>query len=338
MKQYEKGIYTLANDAVYDQLIALLNSIRRNMSKDLPICIIPYDDRMDKVKAAIKKYKNVFIFDNEKILKKYERFGFKLINYIVKKKKLEFDETFKSRIKMFRRFSIFEGVFNKFIFCDADTLVMKKNNDVFNKLKNYDFVFDDWEHKKAKADAPLNMDLILKNVFFNEKKIRMNFHSDDFFGSKKEESKKNTLSEVQRKLFSENNIDWIRQPSVAFFFCYYTLVLNKKNYNYTFANNPKKRTGNIAGVDHFVEKNKVLYNKEGMKPIHRIHYMGYSSVDFVRLCKGEDVGLPHQELFLYYRFMNEPEKMPKILKKAIFYVLVKRQLLELINRIKNKLQ
>ena len=35
------GIYTLANDRVFDQLVALLNSIEVNISPDIPVCVIP---------------------------------------------------------------------------------------------------------------------------------------------------------------------------------------------------------------------------------------------------------------------------------------------------------
>ena len=41
-----EGIYILANDYVYDHLIALLNSIEANAAKEIPICIIPYDDNI----------------------------------------------------------------------------------------------------------------------------------------------------------------------------------------------------------------------------------------------------------------------------------------------------
>ncbi|MEQ8973540.1 MAG: hypothetical protein RIE73_24505 [Coleofasciculus sp. C1-SOL-03] len=44
------GIYTLANDAVYHQLVALLNSIEVNVSPDIPVCVIPYDERLERVK------------------------------------------------------------------------------------------------------------------------------------------------------------------------------------------------------------------------------------------------------------------------------------------------
>jgi hypothetical protein len=58
------GIYTLANDAVYDQLVAFINSVEANVSKDIPICVIPYDDRLNLIKAEIAKRPNVTLFDN----------------------------------------------------------------------------------------------------------------------------------------------------------------------------------------------------------------------------------------------------------------------------------
>jgi hypothetical protein len=42
-----KGIYTLANDNLYDQVIALVNSIRKNYDPEIPICIIPYDEKIN---------------------------------------------------------------------------------------------------------------------------------------------------------------------------------------------------------------------------------------------------------------------------------------------------
>jgi hypothetical protein len=65
------GIYTLANDAVYDQLVALLNSIEVNVSSDIPICIIPYDDRLDRVKQEIKSRKNVILFEDESSIQRW---------------------------------------------------------------------------------------------------------------------------------------------------------------------------------------------------------------------------------------------------------------------------
>ena len=43
------GIYTLANDYVYHQLVALLNSIEANAGQDVPVCVIAYNDQVEKV-------------------------------------------------------------------------------------------------------------------------------------------------------------------------------------------------------------------------------------------------------------------------------------------------
>ena len=51
------GIYTLANDVVCDQLIALLNSIEVNLGSDFPVCVIPYDDRLEKIMPVIEQRK-----------------------------------------------------------------------------------------------------------------------------------------------------------------------------------------------------------------------------------------------------------------------------------------
>ncbi|MEH1877472.1 MULTISPECIES: hypothetical protein [unclassified Nostoc] len=58
------GIYTLANDAVFYQLVALLNSIEINVSQNIPVCVIPYNDQLEKVNQEIKSRKNVNLFEN----------------------------------------------------------------------------------------------------------------------------------------------------------------------------------------------------------------------------------------------------------------------------------
>ena len=46
-----EGIYILANDVVFDQLVALLNSLEVNAGKNYPVSIIPYDDRLERVES-----------------------------------------------------------------------------------------------------------------------------------------------------------------------------------------------------------------------------------------------------------------------------------------------
>ncbi len=69
------GIYTLANDAVYDQLVALLNSIEANVSPDIPICVIPFDDRLDLVKQEVASRPQVTLFENRTSIERWENFA-----------------------------------------------------------------------------------------------------------------------------------------------------------------------------------------------------------------------------------------------------------------------
>jgi hypothetical protein len=69
-----EGIYILANDIVYDQLVALLNSIDQNIGLHIPICVIPYDNRLTKVIKEIESRPNVTLFDNLSVLEKWDKF------------------------------------------------------------------------------------------------------------------------------------------------------------------------------------------------------------------------------------------------------------------------
>ena len=69
------GICTLANDRVYDQLVALLNSIEVNGGKDIPVCVYPYDNNTERIRAEIAQRPNVQLFDNQEIIERWENFA-----------------------------------------------------------------------------------------------------------------------------------------------------------------------------------------------------------------------------------------------------------------------
>jgi hypothetical protein len=69
-----------------------------------------------------------------------------------------------------------------------------------------------------------------------------------------------------------------------------------------------------------------LYNEEGMKPIRRLHYITHAAARFKELCRGEQVALPQQELFLYYRFLHEPDRAPKVFRSPSWMQLQTRSM------------
>lgn len=331
------GIYTLANDVVFDQLVALLNSIEVNVSPDIPVCIIPYDECLHKVKEEIASRPNVTIFDNWESIQRWEKFAQE-----VWAAKAKFSKTKLSKPRWYgghlqRKFVAFDGVFDRFVFYDADSLAMKPLDQIFEKLETYDFVFDDWEHKKPNLVAALNISVIKKTGLFQESEIRPNLHCSSFWGSKQGFFDPKELWRLRELLIDKGEVKWINGNGWwddVFLFNYMTLRCsrevdgqeNPSLFNFTLSSNSQERTGNCADTDPFVNIDNVLYNEDGLKPIHRLHYMNYSSKDFARLCQGEDVNIRYKDIFLYYRFLKETDKMPTEFKPQSWLEKSQRQI------------
>jgi hypothetical protein len=226
-----------------------------------------------------------------------------------------------------RKFVAFDGLFDYFVYYDADSLAMKPLAGVFEKLKLYDFVFDDWEHSKPTVSAALDIPLIVKGGIYREEEIRPKLHCSSFFGSKKGILNSQELADLQDKLINAGEIAWVaRWWDDAFLFNYLTLRCNRPLYNFTQSSNGQDRTGNCANADPFINIDDVLYNKQGLKPIHRIHYMGYPARDFAELSQGKEVDLPYKNEFLYYRYLKQPELRPKVQKKQNFLEKIQRNI------------
>jgi hypothetical protein len=216
-----------------------------------------------------------------------------------------------------RKFAAFDGPFERFVFFDGDSLAMKSVEDIITRLDTYDFVFDDWEHAKENHQAALDISRIESTGAFMEADIRPKLHCSSFFGSKRGLFGTAELAELQERLTNQGEAAWVNGQGWwddAFLFNYMTLRSNRPLFNMTLSANGQERTGNCANADPFVEVDRVLYNQEGLKPIHRIHYMGYSPTDFKRLCQGEDVDVRYRQIFLYYRFLKQPEQKPAVLR------------------------
>jgi hypothetical protein len=289
----KQGIYTLANDAVYDQLVALLNSIEENVSPDIPVCVIPYDERLDRVKQEVQCRPNVTLFDNWDSIQYWEDFAQQVWEAHPQGRQKNAARLVQARSRMQRRYAAFDGNFDKFVVYDADCLAMKPLDNVYDKLENYDFVFDDWAHKKPDPVAALKLSMIEEYGQFKAADVRPKLHCASFFGTKRGLLDETILSEFKERLIKQREVEWINGVSEASLFNYLTLRCDRPLYNFTLS-----------------------LDEQGLKPIHRIHYMNYSSNDFARLCQGEDVNIPHKDVFLYYRFLKQPERRPKTFKQS----------------------
>ncbi|MEM9766433.1 MAG: Npun_R2821/Npun_R2822 family protein [Cyanobacteria bacterium P01_D01_bin.71] len=311
------GIYTLANDVVFDQLVALLNSLKANINADLPVCIIPFDHRLERVKREIEKRPNVTLFEDYTSIERWESFAQKFASSHPEAQRTNQQHPRWCSGKLHRKFAAFDGPFDKFVFFDGDSLAMKPLTAIFEKLEAVDLVFDDWEHAKPDVHAALNIPLIESTSYFAKSDIQPQLHCSSFWGSKRGLFGIEELSALEEKIIRHGEAAWVNGQGWwddAFLFNYMTLRSGRPLFNFSLSSNSDERTGNCANADPFVGVAQVLYNQDGLKPIHRIHYMGYSSTDFARLCRGEDVNIRYKDTFLHYRFLHEPEHRPMKLK------------------------
>ncbi|MGD1862152.1 MAG: Npun_R2821/Npun_R2822 family protein [Leptolyngbyaceae cyanobacterium] len=311
------GIYTLANDIVFDQLVALLNSIDVNVDKKLSVCIIPFDHRIERVKQEIETRPNVTLFENHASIERWESFAQRFVSSHPEAQRTNQQHPRWCMGKLHRKFAAFDGPFDRFVFFDGDSLAMKPLTAIFKKLEEVDFVFDDWEHAKPDTHAALDISLISSTNAFTEFEIRSQLHCSSFWGSKRGIFGIEELSVLEEKILHHSEAAWVNGQGWwddAFLFNYMTLRSGRPSFNFSLSPNGDERTGNCANADPFVSIDQVLHNQDGLKPIHRIHYMGYSSTDFARLCRGEDTNIRYKDTFLHYRFLHEPTHKPTKLK------------------------
>jgi hypothetical protein len=293
------GICTLGNDYVFDQLVALLNSIDAILGIDTPVCIYPFDDQTQRIAEEIAKRPNVLLYDDQESINRWDQFMLAAAPERLNRNK--------SRLYgAHRRFCAFDGPFDKFIYLDGDTLVMNSLATVFEKLDIYDFIVYDFQFKDVSKVYNPNSSKLLK--VFDKKRIDSEIFCSGFYGSK-------------RGKFNSEQRDWLisnlhggeteilydgagEQPLLN----YMVMRSNLSIYNFAQELPDSEKTGCSATSKHFEEKEHILYDKGNR--LTYLHYIGVPPNINQAVCAGENIEFPYRDLFLYYRYLHEPEKCP----------------------------
>ena len=293
------GICTLANDTVYDQLIALLNSIEIILSSNIPVCIYPFDDQIEQIKAEIVNRPNVFIYEDSASIQRWDKFMQAAAPERLNRKKFRL-------YGAHRRFCAFDGPFAKFIYMDADTLVMNSLDGVFQKLEESDFVVYDFQFLDSTKVYNIQSPKIVK--VFDQSRIDSEIFCSGFYGSKQEFFDQNTRKWLLAQLQSgDGEILYAgagEQPLLNY------MVMKTKMNSYNFARGlpDGEKTGCCVSSKHFEERDNILYDKGNR--LTYIHYIGVPPDLIRRVCAGENIEFPYRDLFLHYRYLREPSKRP----------------------------
>lgn len=315
------GIYTLANDVVYDQLVALLNSIEANAGREIPVCIIPYDNRLDKIRAEIANRDNVTLFEDTASIAYWEDFATQAWQAHRTAEKIWQERGISGiyRLARHRKYCCFDGPFEKFIFFDGDTLLMSPLDYVYKKLDEYDWVTNDFQYKsdiKYIFNGP--KEELLK--IFSSEIIESQIFCSGWFASKKGIFDSVTRIKLLEHLKSGEASVMAWRDSDQTLLNYMVWRSGISYYNFAY-HDVDQATGSHWSSKYDVVDN-ILYDKS--RPITYIHYMSVSSSKFEQLCQGEDVEIPYRDVFMHYRYLKSREKRPAKLVSPNLLVRVKR--------------
>jgi hypothetical protein len=311
------GICTLANDCVYDQLIALLNSIEAIYGDQMPVCVYPYDRQVEQIAAAIKARPQVQLYDDWDSIHRWQNFVRQIwqLHPTAHQRWGNSDPNYCHRLGVHHRFCAFDGPFERFLYMDADTLLLDSVDSIFAQLDQQDWVVYDFQYKDL--SHVYEVDAAKLHQIFSPEQLQTEIFCTGFFASK-------------RGLFQQHQLDWlIQQLRSGDAKILYPMAPDQTILNYMVMksrhsicnlalNLPESlRTGNSVTSLHFEEQEYRLYDHG--KPLTYLHYIGLPSRLFSQVCTGENVDFPYRDLFLHYRYLSEPQNRPQLSGKPKLY-------------------
>ncbi|NJR48252.1 MAG: sugar transferase [Leptolyngbyaceae cyanobacterium CSU_1_3] len=306
------GICTLANDNVYDQLIALLNSIESILG-DMPVCVYPYDNNIEKITAEIARRPNVHLYQDQASIARWDQFFREVwatnANAEAHWQKIcsrSYQQHGVHRFGAHRRMCAFDGPFDRFIYMDADTLLMGEVEQIFRQLDTHDWVVYDFQYTDPGHVYNINSPKLA--ALLPPEKMQSTIFCSGFYAAKKDsfnqEQRDKLLSNLKE---GESEILYLMsadQPVLN----YMVMRSERSVYNFALELPTDQKTGCCVTSSHFVEQNHILYDRGNR--LTYLHYIGLSSSLFQEICAGENVEFPYRDLFLHYRYLYELENRP----------------------------
>ena len=307
------GICTLANDHVFDQVSALINSIGEVMGTDFPICIFPYDNRCDRLAVAILDHPNVHIFQDQEIIDYWDHEVRRVWDSCPNAKKQWSEITSEPyhRFGAHRRLGAFSGPFDRFLYMDADTLLLKDVTPIFEQLDHHDWIVYDFQHRDVSHVFNSNSEKL--SQLAPPQYLERGIFCSGFYAAKR-----GTFSQVQldygiAQLRSGEHDILYWQSADQSVLNYWVMRSNLTVYNYALELPDSDVTGCCVTSDHFEVKGSQVSDRGN--PLTYLHYIGLSSSLFKQLCAGENLDFPYRDVFLHYRYLHRPSERPLLMGK-----------------------
>jgi hypothetical protein len=303
------GICTLANDYVYDQVIALLNSIDAIYDGAMPVCIYPYDHRVERLASAIAARPHVQIYDDQASMQRWDAWVRQVWDRVPQARQIwqQAGSDGYHRVGTHRRYCAFDGPFDRFVYMDADTLLMDALDPVFEQLDRVDWVVYDFQHKDPTHVYAVDSPVL--NQVFSKQRVETEIFCSGFYGSKRGLFDADQRTQILDWLSGEADLLYPMAPDQTLL-NYMVMRLNLPACNLALMPPLEQRTGCCVTSSHFQAQDHILYDRG-----HRLtylHYIGVSSQRFRDVCAGQNVQFPYRDLFLHYRYRHQPDQRPAL--------------------------
>ena len=304
----KNGIYTVANDVVYDQLVAFLNSVEVNTEEALHVCVIPYNHEIQRISEEIESRPRVFLFEDATVLDTWidfyesawatagrtmdfwaEKYGVRQVH----------------RGECHLRYAAFDerSPFDRFIYFDSDVLVLDSVQPFFDALDNHEFVTYDFQRKQPWHVFRTKSELYPK--LFSEDRIGKEIFCSGCFGGHRGLFGPDVRDQLIEHLASgESDILYPNAPDQTLL-NYMVMRAGLDAVNLSLTMQDSTVTGNAVTSRHFERQGSKLLDHG--KPVIYLHYIGVPNERFRRLCAGEEVEIPYSDLFLHYRNLADAQ-------------------------------
>lgn len=307
------GICTLANDQVYDQLVALLNSIEANAGREMPVCIYPYDERLDRVRQLVAERPQVQLYCDRTSIQRWDTFVGQIwsTHPTAQQQWQAIGSQGIHRMGTHRRYCAFDGPFDRFLYMDADTLLLSPVDTIFQTLESYEWVTYDFQYKDLTHVFTVESPQL--NQVFSAQQLHEQAFCSGFYAANQGLFNPDGLGEI---------LDYLHQGEAAVLYPmapdqtilnYLVMRTGLNSCNLALRLPPDQRTGNSVTSSHFTFEGNRVYDHG--KPLIYLHYIGVSSRLFRQVCQGENVGFPYRDVFLYYRYLHAPDTRPQLTGK-----------------------
>ncbi|GAA1766981.1 hypothetical protein GCM10009681_42580 [Luedemannella helvata] len=116
-------MYFLANDRVYEQAVAFLNSFRQH-NPDVPLCLVPFADDVARVAALADRY-DFTIWSDLAMLRRCDELSRRFHGEV---------------LGQYRKVALWSGGYDEFVYVDCDTVVLRPVDFALDLLSDYDVV------------------------------------------------------------------------------------------------------------------------------------------------------------------------------------------------------